>query len=63
MNRQQKIDALVSSGVAHVLEVETHQWLGIIRSLLNILLSSMTDEQLQEVYDDVIGSEQKPKVS
>jgi hypothetical protein len=63
MNRQQKIDALVSSGVAHVLEVERHQWLGIIRSLLNILLSSMTDEQLQEVYDDVIGSEQKPKVS
>lgn len=63
MNRQQKIDALVSSGVEHVLNIETHQWLGIIRALLNILLSSMTDEQLEEVYRDVIGSEEKPKVS
>lgn len=63
MNRQQKIDALVSSGVEHVIEVEKHQWLGIIRALLNILLSSMTDEQLEEVYKDVIGDKDKPKAS
>jgi hypothetical protein len=60
MNREQKIKDLVSSGVNNVIEIETHQWLGIIRSLLNIIFSSMDDKELNEVYEEVIGSD-KPK--
>jgi len=60
MNREQKIKELVSSGVNNVIEIETHQWLGIIRALLNTLFSSMNDEELNRVYEEVVGSE-KPK--
>lgn len=62
MNREQKIAALVSSGMSNVFEVETHQWIGIIRSLLNIIFSSMSEEELDDVYKDVIGSD-PPKAS
>lgn len=62
MNREQKIAALVSSGMSNVFEVETHQWIGIIRSLLNIIFSSMSEEELDDVYRDVIGSD-PPKAS
>jgi len=60
MNREQKIKDLVSSGINNVIKIETHQWLGIIRSLLNIIFSSMDDKELNEVYEEVIGSD-KPK--
>jgi len=60
MNREQKINALVLSGMESAYEVESHQWLGIIRSLLNIIFSSMDDEELNGVYEDVIGPD-RPK--
>lgn len=57
MNREQMIDALVSIGIDQVRQTETHQWLGIIRSLFNIVFSSMSDEELLDHYKDAMEKE------
>lgn len=61
MNREQLIDTLVGIGIDQVREMETHQWLGIIRALLNIVFSSMTDEELLEHYNDITEKEDNGK--
>lgn len=50
MNREQIIDALVSQGIDEVRRMETHQWLGVIRSLMNLVFSSMDEKELIEHY-------------
>lgn len=57
MNREQKIDALVCLGIDQVYTMESHQWLGVIRSLLNIVFSSMDDEELEQVYNESMEKE------
>jgi hypothetical protein len=50
MNREQMIDALVCIAIDEVRTMDTHQWLGVIRSLFNITFSSMDDAELLEQY-------------
>ena len=57
MNREQLIDALVSIGIDQVRQMETHQWLGVIRTLMNLVFSSMTDEELLAHYRDAMEKE------
>lgn len=57
MNREQLIDALVSIGIDQVRQMETHQWLGVIRTLMNLVFSSMTDEELLAHYKDAMEKE------
>lgn len=66
MNRQQLIDALVSIGIDQVRQMETHQWLGVIRTLLNLTFSYMTDEEILAHYKSVTEKEdddQRPTAS
>lgn len=53
MNREQLIDTLVTIGIDEVREMETHQWLGVIRALMNIVFSSMTEEELLQHYNEI----------
>lgn len=57
MNREQLIDALVSIGIDQVRQMETHQWLGVIRTLMNLAFSYMTDEELVAHYRAVTEKE------
>lgn len=52
MNREQLINALVSIGIDQVRQMETHQWLGVIRTLMNLTFGNMTDEELLAHYKD-----------
>ena len=57
MKREQLIDALVCIGIDQVRQMETHQWLGVIRTLMNLVFSSMTDEELLAHYKDAMEKE------
>lgn len=57
MNREQLIDALVCIGIDQVRQMETHQWLGVIRTLMNLVFSGMTDEELLAHYNDAMEKE------
>lgn len=57
MNREQLIDALVCIGIDQVRQMETHQWLGVIRTLMNLVFSDMTDEELLAHYKDAMEKE------